>query len=460
MIREIYAGQQKKTDLFTESSRRFERGTDPNGTVFAMDRAAKLMQELAEGRVISLFIDNYPRKITPVDIDLSVKNINKLLGTNLSAENITAFFPALEIGINKQANDLIQITAPTFRPDLTREVDIIEEIARLYIYDNIIPVLAPPVNQEQEANQKVFFKDQIRHYLAGFGFKETVAYSLVSEKSAEPFMPSEKEFAKLLNPISRDMAGFRPSLLLSLLTTVAYNRNRQSSSLRLYEIGNVAWKDPQKEEFTEFTQIGGILAGKSQEQSWYGPEKSYNFYDIKGAVTALIHKCGIHRYEQGQATEPFWDNESSSILINGKYCGAFGKVNQDICSLFKIKVADIYGFFINYQELFENRALDKKYDPVSKFPSVPFDLAILIDANIALHEIEKEIKNSAGPHLIKVRLFDFYKGEQVKKGKKSIAFSLTFSSKECTLGDEEVEQAVNNVLSHLNKLFGAVLRPG
>jgi len=320
--------------------------------------------------------------------------------------------------------------------------------------------LATPVNQLQEANQNTNFKDQVRHYLAGFGFKETVAYTLVSERLAAPFMPSKKEFAQLINPISTDMAGFRPAVLLSLLTTVAYNRNRQIPNLRLFEIGNVAWKEPENSDFTEFTQIGGVLAGKKQDQSWYGREQIYNFYDIKGAVTALLHKCGINSYEQGPVTESYWDNESSSILINGKYCGAFGKINQDICSLFKIKVADIYGFYINYQELFENREVDKKYNPVSKFPSVPFDLAILIDANIALHEIEKEIKISAGPNLVKIRVFDFYKGEQVAEGKKSVAFSLTFSSKECTLGDEEVEQAVNNVLSHLNKLFGAVLRPG
>jgi len=449
-----------KLDMFTESSRRFERGTDPNGTIYAMDRAAKLMQELAGGKVVSTVIDNYARKITPVEIDLSVKNINKLLGTNLSVENVTGIFPALEIVINKQDNGLIQIQAPTLRPDLTREVDIIEEIARLYNYDNIIPELSPPVYQMQEENQNVNFRDQVRHFLAGFGFKETVAYSLVSEKLAEPFIPSEKEFAKLLNPISRDMAGFRPSLLLSLLTSVAYNRNRQIPNLRLFEIGNVASKEPAKTGFFELTQIGAVLAGKSQEQSWYSQEASYNFYDIKGAVTALLQKCGINEYEQGKANEIFWDSESSSIVINGKYCGAFGKINQNICTLFKIKVADIYGFFINYQELFENTVSDRKYDPVSKFPSVPFDLAILIDANIPLYEIEKEIKKSAGPRLVKIRVFDFYKGEQVTEGKKSVAFSLTFSSKECTLGDEEVEQAVENVLSHLNKLFGAVLRPG
>jgi len=450
----------KNLDIFTESSRRFERGTDPNGTVYAMDRAAKMMEALAEGQVFSSIIDNYPRTINPVEIDLSVKSINTLLGKNLSADTVTGYFPALEIEITKQVDDFIQLKAPTFRPDLTREVDIIEEIARLYGYNNIASEIAPRINQSQEPNQKTIFNDQIRHYLVGFGFKETVAYSLVSEQLAEPFLPSKCEFAELLNPISTDMAGFRPSIILSLLTSVAYNRNRQISNLRLFEIGNVAWKETGKEGFTEITQIGGVVAGKNREQSWYGKEETFDFYDVKGTVTALLLKCGIDKYEQGTVVEPIWENESSSILIDGKYYGAFGKINRDICSLFKIKVADVFGFFINFQELFQNRAIDKKYDPVSKFPSVSFDLAMLIDANIALNEIEKEIRSSAGPYLTKVRLFDFYKGEQVKEGKKSVAFSLTFSSKECTLEDEEVEQAVNNVLLHLNKLFDAVLRPG
>ncbi|HPG38393.1 MAG TPA: phenylalanine--tRNA ligase subunit beta [bacterium] len=450
----------KNLEMMTEASRRMEKGIDPDGTVYAMDRAVQLMEELAVGRIVQSCIDNYPRKIDPVKIDLSVGRINTLLGTSLSAQEIIAFFPALEITLLRQDGDLLHIIVPTFRPDLTREVDIIEEIAMLYGYDNIRFELAPKINQTQEQNPNTHFRDQIRYSLAGFGFRETISYSLISEKLAEPFLADKCEFIKLLNPLSLDMAGFRPSLILSLLTNVAYNRNRQMPDMRFFEIGNVAWKEPQQQGFTEITQIGAILAGKKQQQAWNAQAAGYDFYDIKGAVTAFLRKCGIHNFEQGTVREKIWDKESSSILINGKYCGAFGKINAALCSLFKIKVPDVYAFFINYQDVYENRATGLKYTAISKFPSIPFDLALLVDAGIALHDIEKEIWQSAGPHLVNLKLFDYYQGEQIQQGKKSIAFSLTFSSKECTLSVEEVDRAVKNVLSHLNKLFGAILRPG
>ncbi len=450
----------KILEMMTESSRRFERGSDPEGTIYAMDRAAQLMEQLADGRVVQSSIDNYPRKIDPVKIDLSVTRVNTLLGTSLSAQEIIAFLPALEITLLGQKGDLLQVTAPTFRPDLTREVDIIEEIAMLYGYDNIRFELAPQIDQTQEQNPHTHFRDQLRYFLAGFGCRETVSYSLISEKLAEPFLPEQCEFVKLINPLSLDMAGFRPSIILSLLTNVAYNRNRQMPDMRLFEIGNVAWKKPQQQEFTEITQIGVVLAGKKQQQAWNAKETAYNFYDIKGAVDAFLRKCGIDHYEQGKVQEKIWDKESTSILINGKYCGAFGKINAGLCSLFKIKVADVYAFFINYQDVYENRKTGYKYQAISKFPSIPFDLALLVDAGIALRDIEKEIWKSAGKNLVKLNLFDFYQGEQIQQGKKSLAFSLTFSSKECTLSVEEVDHAVKDVLSHLNKLFGAILRPG
>ncbi len=449
-----------KLGLMTESSRRFERGSDPNGQVYAMDRAAQLMEELAEGQVVESFINNVAREIDPVEIAVKTERVNNLLGTRLTTSEMCDLLKPLEMQVLSQTDETFTIKAPTFRPDLLKPVDISEEVARLYGYNNIDFNMAPQIDQNQEANPQVAFRDKMREYLTGFGFMENVSFSLVSERHANPFLPAETKIVALMNPMSTDMAVFRSSVLISLLTNVAYNRNRQIPNLRFYEIGNAAYKVPGKDEYREWVEVCGILAGKKTENTWYGKEEAFDFYDIKGVVTAFLNKCGIENYELKPAKSSYWDAHSALVLVDGKEVGEFGKIDKKISSLFKIKVQDVFAFCLDFKTIYENRTTLKEFVPVSKFPSSPFDVALLIDVNIPIQNVLDEIWKSAGPYINNVHLFDFYKGEQIQQGKKSVAFSLTFSSKERTLDDEEVDRAVQGVLKHLKTLFGAELRPG
>ncbi len=448
----------KKLELSTESSRRFERGIDPNGTLYAMNRAAALMVELADAQVVGDAIDNYPHNVTPVEIDLSVHQSNVWLGVSQKREQIAEMLFSIELAVEQKNGDTIHATVPTFRPDLTRPIDLVEEIARLYGYDNVEPNVAPHINQLQEPNPRVLFRDYVRQILSGMGFRETCNLSLIHKKNGQDFLPQKTDFVALLNPLSEDLSVFRPNMIISLLTSVAYNRNRQMHDMRLFEIGNVAWKEKGHSVKTEKTQIAGILAGHRQENAWYGKAKEFDFYDIKGVVEGLLEKLGIEKVTQESAHNVFWGTESSKVIVDGKSCGAFGKIADDVLALFKIKTNDLFAFYFDFDKLFENRQNEKIYEPVPRFPSVPFDLALLIEVNVSAGNLEKEIWKSGGENLVDVRLFDYYKGEQVESGKKSVAFSLTFSSKERTLSDDEIENVIDQILAHLSEQFGAQLR--
>lgn len=443
--------------LTSESSKRFERGADPNGTIYALNRAAQLLVEIAHGRIVGKAIDEYPHPVHPVELILPIARSNSLLGTRLSAAETAEILQRLEIEVAAISEEALHTRIPTFRVDLTRPVDLIEEIARCHGFDGIEAVVAPSINQLQEANPRDLYRNKIRQILAGAGLKETIAYNLTSFKQAEMFINAGQEPVMLLNPISTDLAVFRPNIILTLLATTAYNRNRQIQNLRLFEIGDAAWASGGVHE--ERPQIGGVVAGERIQKSWSQQAAANDFYDVKGIVEHLLSRADIKDVEWCSPNEPFWAAQSVGVAIIGEYAGAFGLVKKEICSLFKLKVCDVFAFWLDFNILYAHQQVKKQYDPVPRFPSVPFDLALVMDDVIEIGRIEKAIRESGTPNLSSLYLFDFYQGEQVQSGKKSIAFSLTFSSKERTLNEDEVNEAVERILIHLKKQFGAELRP-
>jgi phenylalanyl-tRNA synthetase beta chain len=449
----------KKLDLSTESSRRFERGTDPNGTVAAMDRATQLMCQFANAKVIGTKVDNYAKTVENKQIALSAENTNKLLGTTFNSSKIEILLKLIELKNVADSGEKLLLDVPTFRPDLEREVDLIEEVARLYGYNNVPTELAPKINQLSQQNAKVQFKEKIQHLLRSLGLYETLNLSLVDKKFGKPFLPDNTSLVTLLNPLSEDLTVFRPNLILSLLNTVSYNRNRQMHNMQLYEIGNIAWTNSEGLK-TEKSFIAGILAGQRNESTWYGNTEQYDFYDVKGFVTAILSNLNVTSFSFASTEESYWDQESASVKINDKIVGTFGKLSDEIIGLFKIKTNDIHAFYLDFELLYEYQKVDKYFAEIPKYPFTPFDLALIVDAEVPVGEIENIIWKNGGQLLIDVQLFDYYKGKQVETGKKSIAFSLTFSSKERTLDDKEIETVIGSILAKLNKNFGAELRQG
>lgn len=450
----------KRCELSTESSRRFERGADPGGTVYAMNRAASFMVELAGATVVGDEIDQYPNRVEKKIVPLNVTNANTLLGTGLSAEEIQRILGSIELDLQRVDEDNYRVSVPTFRPDLEREVDLVEEIARLYGYNNIPMEVAPRVSQLIQPNAKVQFRSTLQQLMSSFGLRETLNLSLINKRHGKPFLPRGSDFIELLNPLSEDLTVFRPSLLVSLLTSVAYNRNRQMHDMRLFEIGNVAVKPAGGGFKKEETKLAAMLAGHRIGNNWYSKAEAFDFYDIKGLVVSLLKKLGINDYKLANAQESYFAGESASIIANGNVIGSFGKLTDDVVTLFKIKTNDLVVFELDCEALYRERKTDRQFAEIPKYPAVPFDLALLVDANIPVGDLEKSIWEHGSAFLTDVRLFDYYKGKQIDSDKKSIAFSLTFSSKERTLGENEIDEVIKNILEQLKKSFGAELRQG
>ena len=448
----------KKLDIATESSRRFERGADPNGTVYAMDRAASLMSRYAGGQVLESLIDNYPTKNSPRSLSLRTDQVNRLLGTQLQNQQVSSILSSIGIEIKDENERQLDVLIPTFRPDLERPVDLIEEVARLYGFDNIPNNTSPDVDLLQPPNKAVAFRDNLRAYLAGLGFREALSLSLVPEIQANAFVPAKMNTVKLLNPLSADLDVFRPNLLHSLLHATAYNRNRQMHDLRLFEIGNVAYEDREK-SFVETTQLALLIAGHKLAKSWDQAPLEFDFYDIKGYAEALFDKIGLVEYDLKESEEPFWSGQSVKVTVGEKVLGALGKFSEKILGQYKIKQHDVFGLYFDFNMFFELAQGDKKFQAIPKFPMVPFDLALIVDQDVPVGDLRKGIFASGGQYLIKCVLFDQYKGDPLPAGKKSVAFSLTFYSKERTLQDNDIEKDIKNILSHLNKHYGAQLRP-
>ncbi|MBN1999903.1 phenylalanine--tRNA ligase subunit beta [candidate division KSB1 bacterium] len=446
----------KELDIFTESSRRFERGVDPNGTVYAMNRAAQMMIDLADGHIIGKAVDNYARKINPVNIDLNIERVNRLLGTKRSMQDIAKILTSIEIDVVKSNHDMLSVNVPTFRPDITRPVDLIEEVAINLGYDYIPTNTVACINQLQTPNLKDKFRDFMRGLLVALGLRETVSINLMPDKYAEYFLPEKTGLVQIINPLSADLAALRPDIMSSLLTIISYNRNRQNDTCRFFQIGNVAWKT---EAYVEKTHVAGILAGKRTESTWFGKEETFDFYDIKGLAMSLLGKLGIVDLTLKKNTVGFWDSSSVAVFSGKEYLGCMGKLNDQACRLAKIKINDVFAFNFDFDQLFRFARIDKKFESISKYPSVPFDLAIVVDNDVPVAQIEKFIWSAAGSDLIQVKIFDYYTGDQIGAGKKSIGFSLTFSSKERTLDESSVEQSIKNILAHLNRDCGAELRP-
>ncbi|HOT97189.1 MAG TPA: phenylalanine--tRNA ligase subunit beta [bacterium] len=448
----------KQLAISTESSRRFERGADPEGTLPALDRASGLLEALTGATPVGGSVDCYPQPLPRAQIDLRLSAVKTLIGVELSAAEVIEILERLEITCAEKSADLIACIVPPFRPDLTRPVDLIEEVARIYGYDQIPFAQTVALDQSQTANPRVAFQDQVRHLLAGFGLHETLSLSLVSPQAAAPFLPANSAVVELLNPLSTEWSVFRTNLLISLLQNAAYNRNRQMPNLRFFEIGNVAWK--RGDRFEEEKQVAGLLVGETGESAWYGKPRAVDFYDIKGLFYALIEQLGIQGVTLGVAQGAYWAPESAGIYLKDQsLLGSFGRLSEAVLQSFKLKTADCFGLVLSFDQLYAHRLVHRRFQPIARFPMIPFDIALLLDDEIAVGAVEQAIRESGGEYLVKVHLFDYYQGEQVPKGKKSVAFSLNFCSKERTLGVNEVEQQVAAILARLSAQFGAELRP-
>ena len=450
-------GKARSYGLHTDSSHRFERGVDAFLPERAIERALSLFTEIAGGRVSEIVsIVNEAACHKPKEIQLRPERVLKLLGAEIADEQIESIFNSLNFVVNKNNNGW-GIVAPTYRYDMEIEADLIEEVGRVFGYNNLpeVDVYAPMRLPALPESQQDLY--QIKKNLVAHGFYEVITYSFVEESMQQQLMPSVPAIS-LKNPISDDMKAMRTSLFPGLLNTVAYNQNRQQERLKLFESGLVFInQDGTIENLIQKPMLAGIMVGEIQSSGWSNESRTIDFYDLKGQVESILemsHLSGRVMFE-AQKTDIFHPGQSAIILLDGKEIGSMGQLHPAL-----IKTAGVSGKVFMFELALE--AILKMDVPnasaLSKFPEVQRDLAFVLEDDISVQQLIDSLKLVESNILKSIEVFDVYKGQGIEKHQKSVAITLKIQHQDRTLQDEEVEVLIAELIKSANKMVAAELR--
>jgi len=454
----------KKHLLKTDASFRFERGADPNITVYALQRAALLIKEVAGGTISSDVVDIYPTPIEEKKISFSFDRCNRLIGKQIEPAQIKRILQLLHIEIVNEGGETLLLSVPTNKSDVTIEEDIIEEVLRIYGCNNIdFPVSVRSSLSYVSKPDTEKLRNTISDQLCGSGFTEIMSNSLINANYLELIPSIKGNEVELLNPLSPELSILRPTLLFSGLEAIAYNQNRKNADLKLFEFGKVYTlsASPPKEKggtsYSEENHLALFLCGSKKEESWTSQQGSIDFFHMKAFVDNILSRLGI---EAEQTSEM-----SSEILSSGlsyenkkKKIVEFGFAKKSFLKKFDIKQEVFYADF-NWNLVIE---LSKKhavrYKEISKFPEVRRDLALVVDKNIK-YEILESLAFQTEKNLLKnVNLFDVYEGDKIEKGKKSYALSFILQDQNATLTDQEVDKVIQNLMKTYQEKAGAIIR--
>lgn len=451
----------KAHNLKTDSAFRFERGTDPNATIYALKRAALLIQELAGGEISSSITDVYPKAISPFKMELTYKNTQRLIGAAIEPAVIKNILLSLGIDIVSESATGLSLEVPTNKVDVQREVDVIEEILRVYGYNNIaLPgrILASLPNAPKPDKEKL--QNRVSDYLTDNGFHEMMALSLTKSAYYEKLESLKAEHnVPMLNPLSQELNVLRQSMLFGGLEAIAYNRNRRQADLKLYEFGKTYHK--YRSGYTENQHLMLFATGRKESEQWNAGKEAVDFYHLKGFVENVLAKLGFSRelYSiNGSVTSDELLGEALNIRINKKDVAIIGKVKKQFLKSFDIG-HDVYCADLRWDLLMSLlKQEDIVYREVSKFPEVRRDLSMLVEKKTQFAEIEQIAYQSEKQLLKAVNLFDVYEGDKIEAGKKSYAVSFTLLDEAETLTDKRVDKTMEKIMQNLEKNLGAQIR--
>ncbi|KAA9023194.1 phenylalanine--tRNA ligase subunit beta [Niallia endozanthoxylica] len=447
----------KDHGLRSEASARFEKGVDPARVREAGERAAKLMAEYAGGTILEGIVEFNDLRMEPAVVSITLDKINSSIGANLSADQVQDIFTRLQFDV-KTENETFIVTVPTRRGDITIEADLVEEVARLYGYDNIpstLPVGTATPGRLTDYQQK---RRIARRTLEGAGLYQAITYSLTSPEKAAQFSLEQSDSVRLAMPMSEERSQLRLSILPQLLEVIKYNQARQIDSLALYEIGSVFLKQGENQLPSEREHVAGILTGLWEAHLWQGEKKPVDFYVIKGVLEVLFDSLGVKNkitYRQA-AIKDMHPGRTAEVLLNNEVIGFVGQVHPTVQKDYDIK--ETYVFELSFKALAEVEVEPISYQMIPRFPSVTRDIALVVDKEKTAGELESIITEAGGVLLKEVHLFDLYEGERMEAGKKSLAFSLKYFDPERTLTEEDITKAHDKVLHAVKEQAGAVLR--
>lgn len=461
----------RRHGLSTDSSFRFERGVDPNNTIYALKAAALLVKELAGGEICGDIIDIYPNEVKPFDVTLSYDYINRLIGKEIEPSVVDEILNSLEIEITSRNGNELSLKVPTYRVDVQRPCDIVEDILRIYGYNRVevSTTLHSSLSYKGASDIAHDLCRTISEQLTAEGFNEILNNSLTAERyySGLKTFPIDN-CVRLLNPLSADLSVMRQTLLFGGLESIAYNINRRNADLMMYEFGNVYFRNPETQStheaplnpYSEQSHLAIFLSGNIRTGNWARNNEAASVFDLKAIVENIFARLGIESRELSYSVV---ENEifSKAIAIDtraGKHLGELGIINHAIAKLADVK-QDVFYAELDWNALV--RIASKKtitfYDLPRTHP-VNRDLALLIDKEISMEQVENVIRQSEKRLLRRVTLFDVYEGKNLPDGKKSYAVSLVLQDDEKTLNDKQIEAVMNKIIGNLTRQLNAQLR--
>lgn len=460
----------RRHGLSTDSSFRFERGIDPHGTIYALKEAALLVKELAGGEIASDIKDNYPTPIADFPVELSYDYVNSLIGKEIQRATIKSIVSSLEMKIVSEAPEGLSLVVPAYRVDVQRPCDVVEDILRIYGYNNVeIPTsLKSSLSVKGETDQSVKLQNLVSEQLVGCGFNEILNNSLTAASYYEGLETYKPEnLVRVMNPLSNDLNVMRATLLFGGLESIQHNANRKNADIRFFEFGNcyhfhAEKRNPEKvlAAYSEELHLGLWLTGKYVSNSWAHPDENTSVYQLKAYVINIFRRLGLNlgTVVFGNLTDDIYSVAISIHTRGGKLLATFGVLHKRLQKAFELD-NEVYFADLNWKELMKAvKGNVVVYKEISKYPAVKRDLALLIDKKVQFAEIEKVAYETDRKLLKSVELFDVYEGKNLEVGKKSYAVSFTLQDENATLNDKQIDKLMQKLIANLQNKLNATLR--
>jgi len=449
----------------TDAAFRFERGIDPEGSLRALDRAAGLMAELAGGKICRGIIDEHPGNV-PVarDIALNLKKVDKIIGTAVSRDEVKAILEGLEMTIRESGEDIFLVTPPSCRVDITREIDLIEEIARLFGYDRI-PATLPLVSviSEESGSKTRRAEAAVRQIMNGAGYTEVINYSFIHPSSGNDLLLAKtderRRQVRIKNPLTEEQSVLRTTMLYSLLRNVSKNSDLGRSDLKIFEIGRTYIGSLEGKQPQEFNKAAFLVTGQRYEQRWHFPDLKADFYDLKGCVENMLGFLKVARPSYRAACgEPFLHPGKSCGVFSGEErIGYLGEIHPDVLSRFGI-AGPIVACEVDLDMMIAHAAEKNVFTDIPRFPASSRDVAFLTRREIESGDLLAAAQNANEELLEKVEIFDVYEGKNVAEGTRSLGLRFLYRSPERTLTDDEVNEVHSRVVARVIDASGALIR--
>ncbi|WP_035054026.1 phenylalanine--tRNA ligase subunit beta [Carnobacterium pleistocenium] len=448
----------KRYNLRSESSSRFEKGINPATIITAGDHAAALIAELAGGTVVAGIASETVLEIKDSVVPITLDRINRSLGTSITNKEVKVIFERLGFNASEKEG-LFEVVVPPRRWDIEIEADLVEEIARIFGYDNLPSTLPVSVAQPAALDDKQRLIRHTRRFLEGAGLSQAISYVLTTPEKAAQYMMRESEATHLEMPMSEERSTLRMNLLSGLLDDISYNKARKNKNVALYEIGRVFYKDANQTLPIEEEHLGGVMTGSLLEKDWKGQPRKVDFFVMKGILEGLLAAYGLTEvitFVSDNKREGMHPGRTATLYLGEKEIGFVGQIHPLAAKTYELD--ETYAFELNVQAIVEAEKEPTVYEAIPKFPGMTRDIALLVDEAITNQQLVDLIYKKGGKYLISVRLFDIYQGQNIEEGKKSMAYTLSYLNPTATMVEEEVSKAFDKVTNALVEEYQIVVR--